>query len=197
MAWTVSEGETLDSQGFNDLSHEIAHIYFLELMENSQGLHQSHAWLHEAVACFHEGEQFIRNREQWIKGHLSDFIPLQKLFSMKNPVKINPMVELTVSLQKRLAKGEITVSELNRQVSEYASRNAEAIARSGALNMTYYSQALSVFQYLLAKEGKTFIRLMVKGLREGQKMVEIIGQSENYPQGIETLEERWLGWVKS
>jgi len=196
MAWTVSEGETLDSQGFNDLSHEIAHIYFLDLMGNPQGVHQPHAWLHEAVACFHEGEQFIRNREEWIQRHLSDFIPLLKLFSMKNPVKVNPMVELTVSLQKRLAKGEITVSELNRQISEYASQNAEAIARSGALNMTYYSQALSLFQYLLAKEGKTFIRSMVKRLREDQEMGEIIGETDHYPHGVETVEEGWLDWVK-
>ena len=85
---------------------------------------------------------------------------------------------------------------MNRQISEYASGNAEAIARSGALNMTYYSQALSVFQYLLAKEGKTFIASMVKRLREGQEMGEIIGQSEHYPQGVETLEGRWLDWVK-
>src|SRR5439155_646849 len=110
IAWTIAEGEPLDSQRFSDLSHEIAHIYFLEYM-HAGGLHQAHAWLHEAVACHHEKEPSRRHRLQWMRDHLQERIPLATLFTMKNPVKQSPLVELTVQLHEKLVRGEITVDE--------------------------------------------------------------------------------------
>jgi hypothetical protein len=196
MAWGVFEGEVLTSQGFNDLSHEIAHIYFLQLMGNPQGLHQPHAWLHEAVACFHEGKTFIENRNHWMREHLGEYIPLRELFTMKNPVKTNPMVELTVRLHEKLAKGEINVIDLNRQISEYATQHSQELAQPGKTNMTFYSESLSVFSFLLEKEGRDFVRSMVQDLRTGKEMGDVIQRADHFKGGVETLEKEWVRWVK-
>jgi len=195
MAWSVTEGEDLKSQGFSDLSHEIAHIYFLDLMGTPQGHHQPDAWLHEAVACYHESAGFVADREKWMRERLGERIPLAQLFEMKNPVKENPLVELTVELHGRLARGEITVNEMNEQISAWASSHAQELMQAGIRNMTYYAQSLSVFQFLLAREGKPFVRTMAKRLREGARMDEILRDLSHYPRGIASLEEDWTRWV--
>ena len=194
IAWTIAEGEPLDSQRFSDLSHEIAHIYFLEYM-HAGGLHQAHAWLHEAVACHHEKEPSRRHRLQWMRDHLQERIPLATLFTMKNPVKQSPLVELTVQLHEKLARGEITVDELNRQISAYASSHAEELSRNGIRNMTYYAESLSLFEFLLETEGKTFIREMCQALRRGTSMDEIVRRRKAYPNGLSQLEDAWVAWV--
>ena len=194
IAWTIAEGEPLDSQRFSDLSHEIAHIYFLEYM-HAGGLHQAHAWLHEAVACHHEKEPSRRHRLQWMRDHLQERIPLATLFTMKNPVKQSPLVELTVQLHEKLARGEITVDELNRQISGYASSHAEELSRNGIRNMTYYAESLSLFEFLLQTEGKTFIREMCQALRRGTSMDEIVRRRKAYPNGLSQLEDAWVAWV--
>ena len=196
IAWTIAEGEPLDSQRFSDLSHEIAHIYFLEYM-HAGGLHQAHAWLHEAVACHHEKEPSRRHRLQWMRDHLQERIPLATLFTMKNPVKQSPMVELTVQLHEKLARGEITVDELNRQISAYASSHAEELSRNGIRNMTYYAESLSLFEFLLETEGKTFIREMCQALRRGTSMDEIVRRRKAYPNGLSQLEDAWVAWVRN
>ncbi|TMB46781.1 MAG: hypothetical protein E6J55_01380 [Deltaproteobacteria bacterium] len=242
IAWTIAEGEPLDSQRFSDLSHEIAHIYFLEYM-HAGGLHQAHAWLHEAVACHHEKEpsrrhrlQWMRDhlqeriplatlftmknpvkqsplveltvqlheklasrrhRLQWMRDHLQERIPLATLFTMKNPVKQSPLVELTVQLHEKLARGEITVDELNRQISAYASSHAEELSRNGIRNMTYYAESLSLFEFLLETEGKTFIREMCQALRRGTSMDEIVRRRKAYPNGLSQLEDAWVAWVRN
>ena len=196
IAWTIAEGEPLDSQRFSDLSHEIAHIYFLEYM-HAGGLHQAHAWLHEAVACHHEKEPSRRHRLQWMRDHLQERIPLATLFTMKNPVKQSPLVELTVQLHEKLARGEITVDELNRQISAYASSHAEELSRNGIRNMTYYAESLSLFEFLLQTEGKTFIREMCQALRRGTSMDEIVRRRKAYPNGLSQLEDAWVAWVRN
>src|SRR5262249_8558723 len=100
IAWAIKEGEALWSQTFSDLAHEITHIYFIAYTAAPGGLHQAHAWLHEAGACHAERDPFRRNREQWARDHLSDRIPLAQLFTMTNPQKTNPLVELTVKLHE-------------------------------------------------------------------------------------------------
>jgi len=197
MAWIVAEGEDLNSQGFSDLSHEIAHIYFLDLMGSPQGHHQPHAWLHEAVACYHESPSFVANREKWIRERLSQRIPLAELFEMKNPVKENPLVELTVELHGKLARGETSVAEMNEQISGWASSHAQELMQAGIRNMTYYAESLSVFQFLLAREGKPFVRAMAKRLREGARMEEILHDLPHHPRGIASLQEEWVRWVEA
>jgi hypothetical protein len=197
IAWSITEGEDLAGQGFSDLSHEIAHIYFLEVMGNPQGHHQPDAWLHEAVACYHESPGFVANREKWMREHLAERIPLADLFEMKNPVKENPLVELTVDLHGKLARGEITVTEMNERISSWASGHAQELAQAGIRNMTYYAESLSVFQFLLAREGKPFVRAMAKRLREGTRMEEIVRGLRHDPHGIASLEEEWVQWVQT
>lgn len=197
IAWTVKKGEGLDSQGFSDLSHEIAHIYLLDVMGNPQGLHQPHAWLHEAVACHHETPPFRKNRLDWIRERLGERFPLEQLFAMKNPVKENPLVELTTSLHEKLAKGEITVAELNEKVSAYAGSHTQELMDAGTRNMTYYAQSLSVFEFLLEREGRPFVRAMVQKLTDGVEMQEILRELDHYPEGISSVEEAWVRWVEA
>ncbi len=195
IAWTIAEREDLEGQRFSDLSHEIAHIYFLDLMGEG-GLHQTHAWLHEAVACHHEKAPSRQHRRQWMREHLPDRFPLGTLFTMRNPVKQSPLVELTVQLHEKLARGEITVEELNRQVSGYAASHAEELSRSGIRNMTYYAESLSVFEFLLEREGKTFVREMCAALKRGTPMDDIVRRLKAYPNGSSQLEEAWAAWVE-
>ena len=195
MAWAISEGEDLEGQRFSDLAHEIAHIYFLDYM-GGEGLHQANAWLHEAVACHHEKARSYRHRLQWMREHLQQRIPLGALFTMRNPVKESPLVELTVKLHERLARGEVTVDEVNRQVSAYAESHAEELSQNGIRDMTYYAESLSVFEFLLESEGKKFIREMCGGLKRGTSMDEIVRRLKVYPKGPSQLEEAWAGWVQ-
>jgi hypothetical protein len=195
IAWAIAEGDDLEGQRFSDLSHEIAHIYFLDYMGGS-GLHQAHAWLHEAVACHHEKAPSRQHRLQWMREHLQDRIPLGTLFTMRNPVKESPLVELTVKLHERLARGEITADEVNRQVSAYATSHVDELIQRGIRNMTYYAESLSVFEFLLESEGKTFIREMCGALKRGTSMDEIVRRLKAYPKGVSQLEEKWAAWVQ-
>jgi len=197
MAWAITEGEALSSQSFSDLSHEITHIYFIDYMEDKGGMHQGHAWLHEAVACYSERDPYRKNREQWARDHISDRIPFEQLFTMKNPQKENPLVELTVKLHEKLARGEIKVDDLNRQISEFATSHGAELAQAGIRNMTYYSESLSIFEFLLKTEGKEFIRTMCQQLKKGKSMAEIIRGLKAYPKGIPQFEQAWVAWVQA
>jgi hypothetical protein len=197
MAWAIKEGEALSSQSFSDLSHEITHIYFIDYMEDKGGMHQGNAWLHEAVACYNERDPYRKNREQWARDHIKDRIPFEQLFTMKNPQKENPMVELTVKLHEKLARKEITVDDVNRQISEFATAHGAELAQTGIRNMTYYSESLSIFEFLLKTEGKEFIRTMCQQLKKGKSMAEIIQTLKAYPKGISQVEQAWMAWVQS
>ncbi len=192
IAWAIKEGESLSSQSFSDLSHEITHIYFIDYMEDTGGMHQAHAWLHEAVSCYSERDPYRKNREQWARDHVKDRIPFDQLFSMKNPQKENPLVELTVKLHEKLARGEITAEVLNRQISEFAATHGAELARAGLRNMTYYSESLSVFEFLLKTEGKEFIRTMCRELKKGTSMAEIIRGLKAYPRDVPQFEQAWV-----
>lgn len=196
IAWAIKEGEALSGQTFSDLSHEITHIYFIDYMEDKGGMHQAHAWLHEAVACYSERDPYRKNREQWAREHVNDRIPFEQLFTMKNPQKENPLVELTVKLHEKLARGEIKVEELNRQISEFAMAHAGELSQAGIRNMTYYSESLSIFEFLLKTEGKEFIRAICQALKKGKSMDEIIRGLKAYPKGLPQLEEAWVAWVQ-
>jgi hypothetical protein len=196
IAWAMKEGEPLSSQTFSDLAHEITHIYFIDYMEDQGGLHQAHAWLHEAVACYAERDPFRRNREQWARDHLSDRIPLAQLFTMTNPQKTNPLVELTVKLQEQLARGEIKVEDMNRQIADFATTHATELHQAGIRNMTYYSESLSLFEFLLQTQGKAFLRTMCQTLKAGKSMDDVLRSSKAYPRGVPQLEEAWVASVQ-
>ena len=195
MAWTVAEGEELGGQGFSDLAHEIAHLYFLDLMGNPQGLHQDHAWLHEAVACWHESPRFLAGREAWIRERLVERTPLAQLFEMRNPVKEQPLVDLTVKLHGRLARGEIDVVELNREISAWASGHSQQLMDAGVRNMTWYAQSLSVFEFLLEREGRACVRQLAAQLREGARMGELLARQPHGFGNLRSFEEQWVHWV--
>jgi hypothetical protein len=195
MAWTVAEGEDLEGQGFSDLSHEIAHLYFLDLMGNPQGLHQDHAWLHEAVACWHETPRFLAGREAWIRERLHERTPLAQLFGMRNPVKEQPLVDLTVRLHGRLARGEIDVVELNREIAAWASSHSQQLLDAGVRNMTWYAQSLSVFEFILERGGRAFVRHLAAQLREGARMEDVLAQQPLGSGDLRSFEEQWLDWV--
>jgi hypothetical protein len=197
IAWAIKEGESLSSQGFSDLAHEITHIYFIDYMDDKGGMHQANAWLHEAVACYSERDPYRKNREQWARDHIKDRIPFDRFFTMKNPQKENPFVELTVKLHEKLSRGEITVDEVNRQISDYATSHGAELARAGLRTMTYYSQSLTVFEFLLQTEGKEFIRAMCQALKTGKSMAEIIGGLKKYPKGLSQFEAAWVAWAQS
>ena len=197
IAWPIAEGEDLHGQGVSDLSHEIAHFYFLDLMGNPDGFHQPHAWLHEAVACLHEGQPFLANRRQWIRDHLGEHVPFEQFFRMKNPVKANPLVELTAQLHEQLVKGEMTVTDMNQRISDFAARHATELAQAGPRQMTYYSQALSVLQFLLEREGVPFLRRLVERLKAGAEMKEMLNERSGFDNGIPSLEAAWVQWVET
>ena len=87
--------------------------------------------------------------------------------------------------------------ELNRQISAYASSHAEELSRNGIRNMTYYAESLSLFEFLLETEGKTFIREMCQALRRGTSMDEIVRRRKAYPNGLSQLEDAWVAWVRN
>jgi len=116
---------------------------------------------------------------------------------MTNPQKTNPLVELTVKLQEQLARGEIKVEDMNRQISDFATTHATELSQAGIRNMTYYSESLSLFEFLLATEGKAFIRTMCQSLKAGKSMDDVIRSSKAYPGGIPQLEQAWVAWVQA
>lgn len=196
ISWMIKEKEPLDSQSFSDLSHEITHIYFINYMEDQGGFHQENAWLHEAVAIYSESDPFRKNREDWIRDRLAERIPLVKLFSMKNPQKENPLVELIAQLNDKLHKGEIKVEEMHRRIAEYTSTHAEDMTRAGIRNMTYYSESFSLFNFLLQTRGKIFIRDLAQALKKGETLEAYLKEKQPDAGGIPKLEEEWVAWVR-
>ncbi|HEY4485356.1 MAG TPA: hypothetical protein VI702_03410, partial [Nitrospiria bacterium] len=197
ITWAIPEGTGIDSQSFSDLAHEITHIYFIDYMEDKGGYHQSHAWLHEAVAIHSESESFKKNRRLWIRDRLSDRIPLDQLFTMTNPQKENPLVELIAELNAKLNKGEIRVEEMHRRIAEFNAGHSRELMQAGLKNMTYYSQSSSLFEYLLELEGRGFIREMCQALKKGSSMEEFVRGRKNYPGGLPQLEKAWVVWVQA
>src|SRR5215475_4270136 len=120
IAWAIKEDEALSSQRFSDLSHEITHIYFIDYMEDKGRMHQDHAWLHEAVSCYSEQDSSRKIRKQWARDHINDRTPFEQFFTMKNPLKEGPLVELTVKLTEKLNRREITATEMTQQIASMA-----------------------------------------------------------------------------
>jgi hypothetical protein len=95
-----------------------------------------------------------------------------------------------------LASG-INIAEVNRQISEFATTHGAELAQAGIRNMTYYSQSLSIFEFLLKTEGREFIRTMCLQLKQGKSMADIIARLKAYPKGIPQFEEAWVTWVQA
>jgi len=153
-------------------------------------------WLHEAVSCYSEQDPSRKSREQWARDHINDHIPFEQLFTMKNPLKETPAVELTVRLHEKLVRGEMSVDEVNRQISEFVTTHPES-AETKIRNVTYYAESLSIFEFLLKTEGKDFIRAMSQQLKSGKSMAEIIQGLTAYPKGIPQFEQAWVAWVQA
>src|SRR5215813_13554249 len=142
LPWSIKEGEALSSESFSTLSHEITHFYFIDYMEDKGGMHQDHAWLHEAVSCYGEQDSSRKGREQWARDHINERISFEQLFTMKNPAKESPLVELQARLAEKLARGEMKVDEVHRQIAEFAATHrAELAELTGPRNLTYYAQS--------------------------------------------------------
>ena len=63
--------------------------------------------------------------------------------------------------------------------------------------MTYYAESVTLFEFLLEKEGKTFIREMCQALRHGATMDAIVRKRIAFPKGTPDLEEAWVAWVRT
>jgi hypothetical protein len=103
---------------------------------------------------------------------------------MRNPVKEQPLVDLTVELHGRLARCAIDVVEMNRQINAWASSQSEQLLAAGVRNnMTWYAQSLSVLEFLLEREGRAFVRQLAEQLREGARMEDLGRSGPKGPAG--------------
>lgn len=101
--------------------------------------------------------------------------PLAQLFEMRNPVKEQPLVDLTVGLTGGSPAARSSV-EMNRQISAWASSRLQQLLDAGVRNLTWYAQSLSVLEFILEREGGAFVRQMAARLREGARMEELLAE---------------------
>jgi hypothetical protein len=116
---------------------------------------------------------------------------------MRNPVKEQPLVDLTVKLHGRLARGEIDVVEMNRQITAWASSQSEQLLAAGARNMTWYAQSLSILEFILEREGRAFVRQLAEQLRGGARMEDLLAQRPHGSGGLGAFEAQWTDWVEA
>ena len=84
----------------------------------------------------------------------------------------------------------ITVDELNRQISEFATSHGAELAQAG-METDLLFRVVSILRSAQDRR-KRFYSCDVPGAQKGQSMAEIIRGLKAYPKGIPQFEQAWV-----
>lgn len=188
-------GTAVDREHGGDLlqqfvAHEACHTWFHAYIEGmlsgsqraraitlSTGAHYGHPavpdWFDEAVAMLCERPDQQQRRRGYMRRHLDERIPLAEFFSMSHPV----------------AEGRAATTG-----SEAAEGRRRSMMQTPRGHL-FYSQALSVVEFLAEREGPAFVGQLARQLAHGRLMSEVLKEARRVPQEVAQLDVEWRAWV--
>jgi hypothetical protein len=186
------------------LSHEAGHV-FMAYVDAKLGRRFSHGenllplgseyghpllpdWFDEAVATLSEFPALQQSRRTHMQQNLEKRIPFSELFVMRHP-----WGGVENEIKKRLREEAQTTGKRTPGVVKMTGvEAAEALERV----IVFYSECLTLAQFLVEREGPEFIGRMVAGMMNGKSMDEILRQAKSAPASPSELEKAWLEWIK-
>ena len=179
------------------LAHEACHLYVAALAERASaefgasrvGDNYGHPhlpdWMDEAAATLCETPQGRLQRRNHFRANLKKRIPLRDFVRMHHPSRSNVHVAenaLTQRYDVRIANDQNT-------------------RRKALENRTilFYSQALSLGEFIRERGGPKVLQLLVRSLASGRTLEHALAESRqsapDFPVTIDELESEWIRWV--
>lgn len=181
------------------LSHEACHMFLITLTDRRLGIDHDAAgtavtqasyghpsipdWFDEATATLCEYPALQQQRRDALWKNLDSRIPLAELFTMEHPVW-------------KMIRG------MRKADSSTAVKTGGAVVQQlripggmGGQAPMFYAEALSVAQFLAAKEGDGFIGKVADGLMHGRTMPEILRGAKSVPADVAALDAAWQAWA--
>ena len=182
LSWFANE-RTGNGRGpkFTAITHEAAHLQLVMTVN----FHASDAlkasfngygsflpdWLDEAVAVFHESDTLKRARRE--RYNPAARIPLKNFFVMSHPGTPSSPQVLTIDAKTpEEARKKFTAFKQSQHAA--LKRTVDSLKADAASVDLYYSQALAVIEYLIARGGLPFFRYVVIEQNSGKSFDEIL-----------------------
>ena len=153
---------------FSALTHEAAHIQ-LVMTVNFHASDELKAafngygsflpdWLDEAVAVFHEPDSLKQSRRE--RFDPSERIPLKNFFTMNHPATPPSQQVLTIEAKTpEEARKKFAAFKQNQRAA--LQQTVESLKADAVSVDLFYSQALAVIEYLIARGGLPFFRFLL------------------------------------
>ena len=182
LSWYLSErGAGGRGPTFSALTHEAAHLQLIytvnfDVSEKLKAAFNGYGsflpdWLDEAVAVFHESDSLKLGRR--IRFNPREIIPLKTFFTMSHPgTSESPQVIRIEAKTAEEARKKLAMFKSSQQPALQAT--AEALKSGGASVDLFYSQALAVIEYLIARGGLPFFRFVLVEQCDAKSFDEIL-----------------------
>jgi hypothetical protein len=181
----------------NPLAHEACHVFMAALADRTwgelaggRGAYGHNAmsdWLDESAATLCESPEGRAIRRRHLRASLDRLIPLRELERMEHPLAATHVLEL----------------RQGRQAAEYRVEvNSDEGARKRVLatnTLLFYSQALSLGEFIAERGGPSALPSLVRPLSGGRTLGESLHEvrrtAPDLPSTLAELEAEWLQWL--
>ncbi len=177
------------------LAHEACHAYVAALADQAAGRARTaqrrygHAalpdWFEESAATLCETPEARASRRRHFREHVAGRIPLQRFATMPHPLGTPEMLR---RLGIEPAPGRAQVHELS------PARIREAL--HGADYVLFYSQALSLGEFIVERGGPGALHSLAYALARGNTLTQALRTAPALPATVHALEAEWVRWVQ-
>jgi hypothetical protein len=180
------------------LAHEACHAYVAavadQVSRRGRTTHGEYGhpalpdWFEEAAATLCENPEARRERLRHFRQHLDQRIPLRRFQSMPHPVG-GPGILKRLGIEP--TPGRAQVHHLTPE------RIRKAIP--GSDYVLFYSQALSLGEFIADRGGSKGMQSLARSLGKGKSLDQALAQARRVapalPGSVDALEAEWLSWV--
>lgn len=182
------------------LSHEACHVFVSSLADRyatapaRPGRAYGHAalpdWFDESAATLCEGPEGRTLRRQHFRANLARRIPLRDFERMRHPLSSAELLR-QLGIQREAGKPGVHVIAGEEMKKLIAGTNATI----------FYSQALSLGEFLAERGGARGFRSLAAALANGRTLGSALPEAHlvapELPKTVDELESEWLLWVRS
>lgn len=147
-------------------------------------------WVDEMAATLCESPASRDRRRGYLRANLQERIPLAELTRMEHPV--------SVAVRSRAAGSPLPETLGGSPVIILRGEEARALLRKMNAPL-FYSEALSVGEFILQRGGSRALRTMTEDLARGRTLDQALRRASsmapNLPPSVPELERAWVHWL--
>jgi hypothetical protein len=184
------------------LAHEVCHQLVASHAARSMGRRTPPArgyghpglpdWVDEMAATLCESPASRDRRRAYLRANLRERIPLAELTQMEHPV--------SVAVRARSAGSPLPDTLGGSPVVMLRGEAARELLRSMNAPM-FYSQALSLGEFILQRGGPRALREITEDLARGRTLDQALGRAGKHaprlPASVAEMEREWVRWVEA